>query len=109
MKPGCECSAAQPGNSGKRRNSPRVAGRHLQEATRIGDWKFLKIAGQSFLFNLADDPMERANLKLLQPERFAALAERWQRWNGTMLPLNPASASFGWSGETSADRYGTGN
>src|SRR3546814_16866871 len=34
-----------------------------QQACRSGDWKYLKILGNSFLFNVVDDPLERANLK----------------------------------------------
>src|SRR5437867_4652475 len=36
---------------------------NAQRAVRDGDLKYLKILGNTFLFNLADDPMERANLK----------------------------------------------
>src|SRR3546814_18511449 len=32
-----------------------------QQACRSGDWKYLKILGNSFLFNVVDDPLERAN------------------------------------------------
>jgi len=30
---------------------------------RDGDWKFLKILNNTFLFDVVQDPMERANLK----------------------------------------------
>src|SRR5262249_50540288 len=36
---------------------------NAQRAVRDGDFKFLKILDNSFLFNVVDDPMERANLK----------------------------------------------
>jgi arylsulfatase A-like enzyme len=33
-----------------------------QRAARIGEWKYLKILDNTFLFNVADDPLERTNL-----------------------------------------------
>jgi len=35
---------------------------NTQRAVRSGDWKYLKINGNEFLFNLANDQRERANL-----------------------------------------------
>jgi hypothetical protein len=32
-----------------------------QRAARIGDYKFLKILDNTFLFNVVEDPLERAN------------------------------------------------
>ena len=34
-----------------------------QRAARIGEWKYLKILDNTFLFNVVADPLERANLK----------------------------------------------
>ena len=34
-----------------------------QRAARIGDWKYLRILDNTFLFNVVDDPLERANMK----------------------------------------------
>jgi hypothetical protein len=34
-----------------------------QRAARDGDWKYLRIAGNEFLFDVVQDPRERANLK----------------------------------------------
>ena len=33
-------------------------------AARDGDYKYLKILDNTFLFNVVEDPMERANLKV---------------------------------------------
>jgi arylsulfatase A-like enzyme len=79
---------------------------HAQEAMRLGDWKYLRIAGHDYLFNLADDPMERANLKSREPARFAAMRKAWADWNATMLPLDPQSLSHGFTGDVLAERYG---
>ena len=47
---------------------------NAQRALRDGDMKYLKIAGNEFLFNVADDPLERANLKQRQPDVFKRMA-----------------------------------
>lgn len=75
-----------------------------QQAMRLGDWKYLKIRENSFLFNVAADPLERANLKQREPARFADLAERWRRWDATMLPLDSRSFTGTPSGRFEADR-----
>ena len=36
-----------------------------QRAARVGDYKFVKILDNTFLFNVVEDPLERANLKEL--------------------------------------------
>ena len=45
---------------------------NAQRALRDGDYKYLKIRDNSFLFNVVADPRERANLWHRQPD----LAER---------------------------------
>ena len=77
-----------------------------QEACRDGDWKYLKILGNTFLFNLADDPLERANLKERFPEIYRRLLADYQNWSNTMLPLNPAANTAGFSGAELADHFG---
>jgi arylsulfatase A-like enzyme len=77
-----------------------------QQAMRQGDWKYLKIGNNSFLFNLADDPMERANLKSRQSARYAAMVARYDAWNATMLPIDPGTQMFSHSGDVWADRMG---
>lgn len=80
--------------------------KHGQQACRDGDYKYLRIRDNSFLFNVAEDPLERANLKDRIPEKFAELQRKYEAWNATMLPLNPNAASSGISGRTMADHYG---
>lgn len=53
-----------------------------QRAMRFGDWKYLKILDNEFLFNLANDPRERANLTEKESEIFNALKQKWEIWNG---------------------------
>jgi arylsulfatase A-like enzyme len=78
-----------------------------QEACRENDWKYLKIAGNSFLFNLAEDPLERANLKERHRDIYARLTESYRAWNATMLPIDPETISHGFSGTDLADHYGS--
>jgi arylsulfatase A-like enzyme len=78
-----------------------------QRALRDGDMKWLKINENTFLFNVVDDPLERANLKDRQPEVYRKLVAEYEDWNATMLPINPES-STGPMGNASqlADHYG---
>lgn len=77
-----------------------------QQACRNGDWKYLKILDNTFLFNVADDPLERANLKERHPERFSEFVSQYQSWNQQMLPLDPRSHTAGFSGADLADHFG---
>ncbi len=69
-----------------------------QRAHRDGDWKYLRVDGNDYLFNIADDERERANHVALQPDRLERLRAAWQAWNDTM-PAIPADAtvSLGYS------------
>jgi len=52
---------------------------------RDGDYKYLKILDNTFLFNVIDDPMERANLKERRKDTYDRLVAKWYEWNATML------------------------
>lgn len=58
-------------------------------AVRDGDWKYLRDGSMEFLFDLATDAREQANLKLRDPERFAELRARYAAWEAEMLPYPP--------------------
>lgn len=77
-----------------------------QEACRSGDWKYLKILNNSFLFNVVDDPLERANMKDRRPDIFQKLVQKYQEWNANMLPLDLESSTGGFSGADVADHFG---
>lgn len=77
-----------------------------QEAARDGNWKYLKILGNSFLFDVAEDPLERANLRNRHPDIFARLVADWQAWNAAMLPYGEATYSHALGAEDVADHYG---
>jgi arylsulfatase A-like enzyme len=78
-----------------------------QRAHRDGDMKYLRIAGNEFLFNVADDPLERANLKHRQPEVFSRMLADYEAWNAGMLPDIPeiSSGPLGYADEL-ADHFG---
>lgn len=56
---------------------------------RDHDWKYLRIAGNEFLFDVARDPRERANVKGVHEDVFERLSQAWESWNGTMLAERP--------------------
>jgi arylsulfatase A-like enzyme len=77
-----------------------------QQAARDGDWKYLKILDNTFLFDVVQDPMERANLKERHKNVYDRLVSEWRDWNATMLPLDPQSFTVGFTGEQLADHFG---
>lgn len=77
-----------------------------QEACRLGNWKYLKMRDNTFLFNVVDDPLERANLKNRRPEIFASLRRQWSAWNATMLPYDAQNFTHGFDGSDLADHIG---
>jgi len=79
---------------------------NAQQAMRDGDMKYLLIAGNTFLFNVVTDPLERANLKERQPDVYKRLLAEYEVWNATMLPIDPDSSTGGFTGRNLADHYG---
>ena len=63
-----------------------------QKAMRSGDWKYLAVEGNEFLFNLARDARERANFAGREPGRFEELKAKFAAWESA-LPVYP-DASF---------------
>ena len=54
---------------------------------RSGAWKYLLQDGHEFLFDLAHDPRERANLAGRVSSMLTALRERYDAWSATMPPM----------------------
>ncbi len=75
-----------------------------QRAARRGSYKYLKMNDNEFLFDVVADPLERGNLKLRQPERFAALKAAWEQWDAGMLH-DPAAPSAGNTPDHLADHF----
>lgn len=55
-----------------------------QRAFREGPWKYLRVDGNDYLFNIPQDERERANLAKKEPQRLAAMRAAWEAWNATM-------------------------
>ena len=77
-----------------------------QRAMRDGDYKFLKILDNTYLFNVVSDPLERANLKDRMPDVYRRLVSSWQAWNRTMLPEVADSQGSAVDSEEQADHIG---
>ena len=80
---------------------------NAQRAIRDGDFKFLKILDNTFLFNVVEDPMERANLKERRKDLYDQLVAKWLDWNATMLPEIDESSTSNFTGAQMADHIGT--
>jgi arylsulfatase A-like enzyme len=82
-------------------NPARTAPRELfwrmmfreQRAMRAGDWKYVSIEGNEFLFNLAQDARERANWAKREPGRLEQMRRRFLQWEDSM-PGKPPDATF---------------
>ena len=64
-----------------------------QKAMRWRDWKYLSIDGHQYLFDLARDERERANLANREPARLADLRSRYEAWEASLPPI-PDDAAF---------------
>lgn len=64
----------------------RMANRS-QRAVRRGDWKYLKVGDQEFLFDIGYDPRERGNMARKRPDLLNELRGLWEDWNRGMLPV----------------------
>ena len=79
---------------------------NVQRSVRDGDMKMLETDGNTFLFNVVTDPLERANLKNRLPDVYKRLVAEYADWEGTMLPIDPASNTGSFYGSEYADHYG---
>ena len=75
-------------------------------AMRDGDFKYLKIRDNTFLFNVVDDPMERANLKERRKDVYERLVKEWNAWNATMLAIVADSSTDYFKANELADHIG---
>jgi arylsulfatase A-like enzyme len=79
---------------------------NAQRALRDGDMKWLQMNENTFLFNVVNDPLERANLKDRQPQLYKKLAADYAAWNATMLKEDAAANSATFYSDQLADHYG---
>ena len=64
-----------------------------QRALRVGDWKYLQVDGNEYLFNVTNDERERANLAAREPQRLELMRAQWLAWNEGIPPI-PADAGI---------------
>ena len=76
-----------------------------QRAVRDGNWKYLKINDNEFLFDVVTDERERANLREREPVVFTRLRAAWEAWNEGFLPITDEVFTHGVTPDTQADRY----
>jgi arylsulfatase A-like enzyme len=79
---------------------------HGQAAARRGRYKYLRIEGTEYLFDVEADPQERGNLNKRQAAIFERLKADWIAWDAEMLPYPSDSAT--WSNKSPRvlpDRY----
>ena len=58
-----------------------------QKAMRSGNWKYLSIEGNEFLFDLERDSRERANMRFREPQTFEALRAAYLAWDASLPPI----------------------
>jgi arylsulfatase A-like enzyme len=76
-----------------------------QRALRDGDWKYLRVDGHDYLFDIPADERERANHAAREPQRLAQLRDAWERWNATMPPIpSDATVSLGYTAKDMPQR-----
>ncbi len=76
-----------------------------QRAMRLGNYKYLRVDGHDYLFDLTLDARERANLGKHQPERLSAMRDAWEAWNATMPAIpEDATVSLGYGREDMPQR-----
>ena len=82
----------------------RLTEREFGEAVRI-----IATMGQKTTasFNVVEDPMERANLKVRRKDIYDRITAEWLEWNATMLPEIDASSTSNFTADQLADHIGT--
>ncbi len=76
-----------------------------QRALRSDKWKYLRVDGHDYLFDLLADERERANLGARDPQRLQSMREDWEAWNATMPPIpDDATVSLGYGAKDMPQR-----
>ena len=76
-----------------------------QRAVRSGNFKYLRINSNEFLFDLSNDARERANLAAANPGKVKELGAAWDLWNTQMIPITDDVFSGGPGSSRQADHY----
>ncbi|MCL4738049.1 MAG: sulfatase-like hydrolase/transferase [Sinobacteraceae bacterium] len=76
-----------------------------QRALRDGRWKYLRVDGIDYLFDVEADERERANQAGRDPDRLARMRAQWESWDATMPPIpEDAAVSLGYSSKDMPQR-----
>lgn len=76
-----------------------------QRAMRDGNWKYLRVDGHDYLFDIPSDERERANKAGREPDRLMAMRDAWEEWNATMPPIpGDATVSLGYGAKDMPQR-----
>jgi arylsulfatase A-like enzyme len=62
-------------------------------AARRANWKYLRVGDEEYLFDLAADPGEKANLKARRADDFERMRAAWSAWNAQMVPVPKPAAT----------------
>ena len=69
-----------------------------QRAYRDGRWKYLRVDGNDYLFDIDADARERANRGPYEGDRLATMRQAWETWHASMPPIpGDATVSLGYS------------
>jgi arylsulfatase A-like enzyme len=76
-----------------------------QRALREGRWKYLRVDGHDYLFDVEADARERANRAPLEPDRLAAMRARWEAWEASVPAIpDDATVSLGYGAKDMPQR-----
>jgi len=76
-----------------------------QRALRRGPWKYLRVDGHDYLFDIPADERERANRAPREPARLDTMRADWEAWNATMPPIpDDATVSLGYGARNMPQR-----
>ena len=76
-----------------------------QRALRQGRWKYLRVDGHEYLFDIPADERERANRAPREPARLDAMRAAWEAWDATMPPIpGDATVSLGYGAKNMPQR-----
>ena len=79
---------------------------NAQRAMRDGDFKYLKIRDNTFLFNVVEDPRERANLQDRRRDMVERMVADWTRVERDDAAGNPDSFGETYTAAQLADHIG---
>jgi arylsulfatase A-like enzyme len=69
--------------------------KHRDQAALVREgWKYLRIEGVEYLFNIEVDARERANLRDRHPGKLEELRAAWLNWEGGVPPIAPDAQVF---------------